>query len=100
MLICKQVPIDPNNVPLASLVAHEEQVDVNFVKNNFNNNAYRNNFGNNNYKPIHQIRVLHMEIIMVTFLVIQRHLVMKGFLRLRGLLKVLCKLNMNKIRDL
>ena len=25
---------------------------VNFVKNNFNNNAYRNNFGNNNnYKP-------------------------------------------------
>ena len=33
------------------MVAHEEQVDVNFVKNNFNNNAYRNNFGNNNYKP-------------------------------------------------
>ena len=51
MLASKQVPIDPNNVPLASLVAQEEQVDVNFVKNNFNNNAYRNNFGNNNYKP-------------------------------------------------
>ena len=33
-------------------MAQEEQVDVNFVKNNFNNNAYRNNFRNsNNYKP-------------------------------------------------
>ena len=51
MLASKQVPIDPNNGPLAYLVAQEEQVDVNFVKNNFNNNAYRNNFGNNNYKP-------------------------------------------------
>ena len=51
MLASKQVPIDPNNVPLASLVAQEEQVDVNSVKNNFNNNAYRNNFSNNNYKP-------------------------------------------------
>ena len=40
MLARKQVPIYPNNVPLASLVPQEEQVDVNFVKNNFNNNAY------------------------------------------------------------
>src|SRR6266480_6191478 len=44
--------VDPNNVPLASLVAQEEFVDVNFIKNNnFNNNAYRNNFGSNNYRP-------------------------------------------------
>ncbi|KAK1632017.1 hypothetical protein QYE76_006332 [Lolium multiflorum] len=44
--------IDPNNVLLASLVAQEENVDVNFIKNNnFNNNAYRNNYGNNNYRP-------------------------------------------------
>src|SRR5215212_1666987 len=43
--------IDPNNVPLASLVAQEENVDVNFIKsNNFNNNAYRNNYGNN-FRP-------------------------------------------------
>ncbi|KAK1662905.1 hypothetical protein QYE76_051064 [Lolium multiflorum] len=43
--------VDPNNVPLASLVAQEENVDVNFIKNNnFNNNAYRNNYGNN-YRP-------------------------------------------------
>ena len=43
--------VDPNNVPLASLVTQEEHVDVNFIKNNnFNNNAYRNNFGNNNYR--------------------------------------------------
>ncbi|KAK1692240.1 hypothetical protein QYE76_008937 [Lolium multiflorum] len=35
----------------ASLVAQEENVDVNFIKNNnFNNNAYRNNSGNN-YRP-------------------------------------------------
>src|SRR6266699_5143582 len=44
--------VDPNNVPLAYLVAQEELVDVNFIKNNnFNNNAYRNNFGSNNYRP-------------------------------------------------
>ncbi|KAK1664205.1 hypothetical protein QYE76_052364 [Lolium multiflorum] len=44
--------IDPNNVPLASLVAQEENVDVNLIKsNNFNNNAYRNNYGNNNFRP-------------------------------------------------
>ena len=34
------------------MVAQEEHVDVNFIKNNnFNNNAYRNNFGNSNYRP-------------------------------------------------
>jgi hypothetical protein len=43
--------IDPNNVPLASLAAQEEHVDVNFIRNNnFNNNAYRNNFASNNYR--------------------------------------------------
>src|SRR3954466_4027580 len=53
MLVNGKDPIDPNNVTLASLVSQEEQVDVNFIKNNnFNNNAYRNNFGsNNNYRP-------------------------------------------------
>src|SRR3954469_23266930 len=52
MLVNGKAPLDPNNVPLASLVAQEEQVDVNFIRNNnFNNNAYRNNFGGNNYRP-------------------------------------------------
>ena len=52
MLANGQTHVDPNNVPLASLVAQEERVDVNFIKNNnFNNNAYRNNFGNSNYRP-------------------------------------------------
>jgi hypothetical protein len=52
MLINGKVHIDPNNVPLASLVAQEEHVDVNFIRiNNFNNNAYRNNVGSNNYRP-------------------------------------------------
>ncbi|KAK1668929.1 hypothetical protein QYE76_057088 [Lolium multiflorum] len=51
MLVNGRSNVDPNNVPLASLVAQEEHVDVNFIKsNNFNNNAYRNNF-NNNYMP-------------------------------------------------
>src|SRR3954470_7154295 len=46
MLVNGKAPLDPNNIPLASLVAQEEQVDVNFIRNNnFNNNAYRNNFG-------------------------------------------------------
>jgi hypothetical protein len=37
---------------LASLVAQEEHVDVNFIRNNnFNNSAYRNNFSSNNYRP-------------------------------------------------
>src|SRR4051812_4362747 len=46
-LLTKQAPIDPQHVPLNSLVA-QEQVDVNFIsRNNFNNNAYRSNFGSN-----------------------------------------------------
>jgi hypothetical protein len=44
--------VDPNNVPLASLVTQEAHVDVNFIRNNnFNNNAYRNIFASNNYRP-------------------------------------------------
>ncbi|KAK1652038.1 hypothetical protein QYE76_069843 [Lolium multiflorum] len=51
MLVNDRTNIDSNNVPLASLVAQEEHVDVNFIKNNnFNNNAYRNN-SSNNYRP-------------------------------------------------
>ena len=52
-LLTKQAPLDPNNVPLNSLIAQEkEQVDVNFIaRNNFNNNAYRNYFANNNSRP-------------------------------------------------
>jgi hypothetical protein len=43
--------VDPNNVPLASLVAQEEYVDVNFIRNNnFNNSTNRNNFASNNYR--------------------------------------------------
>jgi hypothetical protein len=34
------------------LVAQEEHVDVNFIRNNnFKNSAYRNNFASNNYRP-------------------------------------------------
>src|SRR3954469_7318904 len=52
VLVNGKAQVDPNNVPLASLVSQEENVDVNFIKrNNFNNNAYRNNFGTNNYRP-------------------------------------------------
>ena len=53
MLATNKSPIDPNNFPLASLIAQEkDKVDVNFLnRNNFNNKAYRNNFGSNNYKP-------------------------------------------------
>src|SRR3954465_1628054 len=52
MFVNGKAQVDPNNVPLASLVSQEENVDVNFIKsNNFNNNAYRNNFGSNNYRP-------------------------------------------------
>src|SRR3954469_24375336 len=50
-LLTKQAPIDPQDVPLNSLVA-QEQVDVNFVsRNNFNNNAYMSNFGSNHPRP-------------------------------------------------
>jgi hypothetical protein len=52
MLANDRAHVDPNNVPLASLVAQEEHVDVNLVRNNnFNNCAYRNNFASNNYRP-------------------------------------------------
>jgi hypothetical protein len=51
MLANDRAHVDPNNVPLAFLVAQEEHVDVNFIRNNnFNNNAYRNNFASNNYR--------------------------------------------------
>jgi hypothetical protein len=51
MLVNDRSHVDPNNVPLASLVAQEEHVDVNFIRNNnFNNSAYRNNFASNNYR--------------------------------------------------
>jgi hypothetical protein len=52
MLSNDRAHVDPNNVPLASLVAQEEHVDVSFIRNNnFNNSAYRNNFASNNYRP-------------------------------------------------
>jgi hypothetical protein len=52
MLANDRAHVNPNNVPLASLVAQEEHVDVNFIRNNnFNNSAYRNNVGSNNYRP-------------------------------------------------
>jgi hypothetical protein len=52
MLLNDRAHVDPSNVPLASLVAQEEHVDVNFISNNnFNNSAYRNNFAGNNYRP-------------------------------------------------
>jgi hypothetical protein len=52
MFVNDRAHVDPSNVPLASLVAQEEHVDVNFIRNNnFNNSAYRNNFASNNYKP-------------------------------------------------
>jgi L-alanine-DL-glutamate epimerase-like enolase superfamily enzyme len=52
MLANDRAHVDPNNVPLASLVAQGEHVDVNFIKNNnFNNGAYRNNFASDNYRP-------------------------------------------------
>jgi hypothetical protein len=52
MLANARAHVDPNNVPLASLVAQEEHVDVNSIRNNnFNNNAYKSNFGSNNYRP-------------------------------------------------
>jgi hypothetical protein len=51
MLANDRAHVDPNNVPLASLVPQEEHVDVNFIRNNnFNNSAYRNNFASNNYR--------------------------------------------------
>jgi hypothetical protein len=52
MLSNDRAHVDLNNVPLASLVAQEEYVDVNFIRNNnFNNSAYRNIFASNNYRP-------------------------------------------------
>jgi hypothetical protein len=52
MLANDRAHVDPSNVPLASLVAQEEHVDIKFIRNNnFNNSAYRNNFDSNNYRP-------------------------------------------------
>jgi hypothetical protein len=51
MLSNDRTHVDSNNVPLASLVAQEEHVDINFIRNNNFNSAYRNNFASNNYRP-------------------------------------------------
>jgi hypothetical protein len=52
MLANDRAHVDPNNVPLASLVTQEEHVEVNFIRNNnLNNSACRNNFARNNYRP-------------------------------------------------
>jgi hypothetical protein len=82
MLVNGKAHIDPNNVSLASLVAQEEHVDVNFIRNNnFNNNAYRNNFGS-----IGRILLL-MVMVMVILMVIPpvaigaRPLILKSCLR-------------------
>jgi hypothetical protein len=51
MLSNDRAHVDPNNIPLASLVVQEGHVDVKFIRNNnFNNSAYRNNFASNNYR--------------------------------------------------
>jgi hypothetical protein len=46
MLASKNAHVDPNDVPLSTLIEqNNDAVDVNFVsRNNFNKNAYRGNF--------------------------------------------------------
>jgi hypothetical protein len=67
MLVNNRSHVDPNNVPLASLVAQEEHVDVNFIRNNnFNNSAYRNNF----VRTIIGRILLPMVMVMATLMVI------------------------------
>src|ERR1044071_4454307 len=45
-LLTKQSLINPQNVPLNSLIA-QDQVDVNFISRNNFNNSYRGNFASN-----------------------------------------------------
>ena len=49
MLATKSATIDPNDMPLSTLIEqNKDNVDVNFIsRSNFKNNAYRGNFGNN-----------------------------------------------------
>ena len=46
MLASDSAHVDPNDVPLSTLIEqNNDAIDVNFVsRNNFNNNAYRGNF--------------------------------------------------------
>ena len=46
MVASKSAPIDPNDMPLSTLIKQtSDAIDVNFIsRNNFNNNAYRGNF--------------------------------------------------------
>ena len=48
MLATKNAPIDPNDIPLSTLIEqNNDAIDVNFIsRNNFNNNAYRGNYNN------------------------------------------------------
>jgi hypothetical protein len=66
MLSNDRTHVDPNNVPLASFVAQEEHVDVNFIRsNNFNNNI-----GTILLVTIIGRILLPMVIVMVTLMVI------------------------------
>src|ERR1041384_1983876 len=70
-LLTKQAPIDPQDVPLNSLVA-QELVDVNFIsRNNFNNNAYRSNFGNNTY-PSTKNSTYELDTLLKDFIITQK----------------------------
>ena len=62
MLVNGRSNVDPNNVPLASLVAQEEHVDVNFIKNN--------NFNKMLTGTILVTTIGHILIIMATAMVI------------------------------
>ena len=77
MFASKNAQVDPNDVPLSTLIEqNNDAIDVNFVsRNNFNNNAYRGNFnprpfpGNssNNYGVIPM--VIHIIIIIIIIII-------------------------------
>lgn len=51
MIACKNDHVDPNDVPLSTLIDKKyNAMDVNFIsQKNFNNNAYRGNFNTRLY---------------------------------------------------
>ena len=51
MVASKNTHVDPNDMPLSTLIEQNNDfIDVNFVsRNNFNNNAYRGNFNSRPY---------------------------------------------------
>ena len=86
LVASKSAHIDPNDVPLSTLIEkNNDAIDVNFVsRNNFNNNAYRGNFNPRPFpgnSPIIMVIPMVIHIIIIIIIIIGYPLILKVILK-------------------